>query len=82
MIIEILLVFIILGLIGLGCFLLVYSSEKRNETNRENQKRINEINETNLQLDGILEQLQALNPPLEKACKQIDKFNHKFLKIK
>lgn len=38
--------------------------------------------QTNEQLDDVLKQMQALNPSLEKICGQIDKFNHKFLKVK
>lgn len=46
------------------------------------EERINVIEQTNEQLDDVLKQMQALNPPLEKICGQIDKFNHKFLKVK
>ena len=49
---------------------------------KKHEERINVIEQTNEQLDDVLKQMQALNPPLEKICGQIDKFNHKFLKVK
>ena len=62
----------IFGLLVLGCFFLLYSSEKKRLNQKKHEERINDV----------LKQMQALNPPLEKICGQIDKFNHKFLKVK
>ena len=72
----------IFSLLVLGCFFLVYSSEKKRLNLKKHQQRKNVIDQTNQQLDDVLKQMQALNPPLEKICGQIDKFNHKFLKVK
>ena len=33
-------------------------------------------------LDETLNELESYNGPLKKVCEQINKFNHKFLKIK
>lgn len=40
------------------------------------------INQTNEMLDETLNELESYNEPLKKVSEQIDKFNHKFLKIK
>lgn len=72
----------IFSLLVLGCFFLVYSSEKKRLNQKKHEERINVIEQTNEQLDDVLKQMQALNPPLEKVYGQIDKFNHKFLKVK
>ena len=68
----------IFGLLVLGCFFLLYSSEKKRLNQKKHVEKINVIEQTNGQLDNILK----LNPPLEKVCGKIDKFNHKFLKVK
>ena len=72
----------IFGLLVLGCFFLLYSSEKKRLNQKKHVEKKNVIEQTNGQLDNILKQMQALNPPLEKVCGKIDKFNHKFLKVK
>lgn len=72
----------IFGLLVLGCFFLLYSSEKKRLNQKKYDERINVIEQTNEQLDEILKQMQDFNPLLEKVCGQIDKFNHKFLKVK
>ena len=72
----------IFSLLVLGCFFLLYSSEKKRLNQKKHVEKINVIEQTNGQLDNILKQMQALNPSLEKICGQIDKFNHKFLKVK
>ena len=64
----------IFSLLVLGCFFLVYSSEKKRLNLKKYEERINVIEQTNEQLDDVLKQMQALNPPLEKICGQIDKF--------
>ncbi|MFR2445147.1 MAG: hypothetical protein ACLS7Y_00230 [Thomasclavelia spiroformis] len=56
--------------------------KKKRLNQKKHVEKINVIEQTNGQLDNILKQMQALNPPLEKICGQIDKFNHKFLKVK
>ena len=82
MISGILMVLGIFSLLVLGCFFLVYSSEKKRLNLKKHEERINVIEQTNEQLDDVLKQMQALNPSLEKICGQIDKLNHKFLKVK
>ena len=72
----------IFSLLVLGCFFLVYSSEKKRLNLKKLEEILNGIEQTNDQVDDVLMQMQALNPPLEKICGQIDKFNHKFLKVK
>lgn len=72
----------IFSLLVLGCFLLLYSSERKLKAKQENEKRLTKIEETNAELDNMLEQLEEMNPILEKICNQIEKFNHKFLKTK
>ena len=72
----------IFSLLVLGCFFLVYSSEKKLLNLKKHEESINVIEQSIEQLDDVLKQMQALNPSLEKICGQIDKFNHKFLKVK
>ncbi|MBS5588753.1 MAG: hypothetical protein KHX14_08095 [[Clostridium] spiroforme] len=82
MISGILMVLGIFGLLILGCFFLLYSGEKKRLNQKKHEERLKVIEQTNEQLDDVLKQMQALNPPLEKVCGQIKKFNHKFLKVK
>ena len=72
----------IFGLLILGCLMLLRSDEKKRLNTKKYQQNIERINQTNEMLDETLDELKGYNKMLEKTCKKIDHFNHKFLKIK
>ena len=73
----------IIGIFGLLiCLMLLRSDEKKRLNTKKYQQNIERINQTNEMLDETLDELKGYNKMLEKTCKQIDHFNHKFLKIK
>ena len=66
---------IIIGIfvcMSLGIFFLLHSGDAKKKTKQE----------INQQLDDVLEQLQEMNAPLEKAMKAIRSFNDKVLSKK
>lgn len=72
----------IFGLLIIGCLMLLRSDEKKRLNTKRYQENIKMINQTNEMLDETLNELESYNEPLKKVSEQIDKFNHKFLKIK
>lgn len=72
----------IFGLLIIGCLMLLRSDEKKRFNTKCYQENIKMINQTNEMLDETLNELESYNEPLKKVSEQIDKFNHKFLKIK
>ncbi|MEY8674983.1 hypothetical protein [Thomasclavelia cocleata] len=72
----------IFGLLIIGCLMLLRSDEKQRFNTKRYQENIKLINQTNEMLDETLNELESYNGPLKKVCEQINKFNHKFLKIK
>ena len=72
----------IFGLLIIGCLMLLRSDEKQRFNTKRYQENIKLINQTNEMLDETLNELESYNGPLKKVCEKINKFNHKFLKIK
>ena len=69
---------IIIGIfvcMSLGIFFLLHSGDAKKKTKQS-------IQEANQQLDDVLEQLQEMNAPLEKAMKAVRSFNDKVLSKK
>ena len=75
----ILMIVAILGLLVVGCMMLLRSDEKKRNRTKQYLEGIERIEQTNDMLDETLVELQSYNEPLEKICQQIDQFNHKFL---
>ena len=74
---------IIIGIfvcMSLGIFFLLHSGDAKKKTKQTVQDT--SIQETNQQLDDVLEQLQEMNAPLEKAMKAVRSFNEKVLSKK
>ena len=70
--------FIIVGIfvcMSLGIYFLLHSDDAKKKTRQT-------IQEINQQLDDVLEQLQEMNTPLEKAMKIVRSFNEKVLSKK
>ena len=59
MISGILMVLGIFSLLVLGCFFLVYSSEKKRLNQKKHEERINVIEQTNEQLDDVCADVQV-----------------------
>lgn len=72
----------IIGLLIIGCLMLLRSDEKKRFNTKRYQENIKVINQTNEMLDETLNELESFNGTLEKVSEQINKFNHKFLKLK
>ena len=71
---------IIIGIfvcMSLGIFFLLHSGDAKKKT-----KQTVQDTRTNQQLDDVLEQLQEMNAPLEKAMKAVRSFNEKVLSKK
>ena len=75
---------IIIGIfvcMSLGIFFLLHSGDAKKKTKQTIQDTRDSIQEANQQLD-VLEQLQEMNAPLEKAMKAVRSFNDKVLSKK
>ena len=72
----------IFGLLILGCIMLLRSDEKKRLNNKRYRQNIEMINQTNEMLEETLNELESYNEILKKISGKIDRFNHKFLKIK
>lgn len=72
----------IFGLLILGCLMLLRSDEKKRLNTKMYRQNIEMINQTNEMLEETLNELESHNEILKKISRKIDRFNHKFLKIK
>ena len=72
---------IIIGIfvcMSLGIFFLLHSGDAKKKT----KQTVQDTRDSNQQLDDVLEQLQEMNAPLEKAMKAVRSFNEKVLSKK
>lgn len=72
----------IFGLLILGCLMLLRSDEKKRLNTKRYRQNIEMINHTNEMLEETLNELEGYNEILKKISGKINRFNHKFLKIK